>query len=240
MTVAISPASPAAVTPAIAPPDLPLLTCWQRFKAWLNMLFLDHSLFRFFYNTRLSVTPELYRAGHPMPYQLRAAQRAGVRTVLSLRGAESHVGSNRLEWDTCKRIGLRLVHFPIGSRSEPSREQMLGLIKLLDTLPKPLLVHCKSGADRAGLASTTYLLMRGERLERAMKQMDFWRHGHIRQAKTGVLDHFFESWRDWRDTHPGARFQDWVANHYDAAAVRASFHSSFWANQLVDRILRRE
>ena len=222
------------------PPDVPLLTPWLRFKAWLNMLFVDHSLFRFFYNTRLRVAPALYRSGHPMPYQLRRAQRDGVKSVLSLRGAEAHVGSNQLEWDTCKRIGLKLVHFPLGSRSEPSRDQVLKLIELMETLPKPLLVHCKSGADRAGLASTIYLIEHGESLETAMKQLNFWRHGHIRQAKTGVLDHFFETWAAWWEAHPQASFRDWVANHYDAAAVRASFHSSFWANQLVDKILRRE
>ena len=34
--------------------------------------------------------------------------------------------------------------------------------------------------------------------------------------------------------------EDWVRDHYDSEAVEASFRSSFWANQLVDSILRRE
>ena len=33
---------------------------------------------------------------------------------------------------------------------------------------------------------------------------------------------------------------DWVEHHYDRQAVRDSFHSSWWANRLVDGILRRE
>jgi len=226
---------------ATDPPDLPLLTPWLRFKAWLNMLFLDHSFFRFIYNTRLAVTPELHRCGHPMPYQLRAAKRAGIRTVLSLRGNEQHLGSNQLEWDTCKRIGLKLVHFPLPSRSAPSRQQVLGIIELLTTLPKPLLIHCKSGADRAGMVSTIYLILQGQPLKPAMRQqMAFWRHGHLRQAKTGVLDHFLKAWGSWQAAHPGADFKDWAENHYDEEAVKASFRSNFWANQLVDKILRRE
>lgn len=233
------------MTTPTAPPVLPSLTPWQRFKAWLSMLFLDHSIFRFVYNTRTRVgSPRagevLYRSGHPMPYQLRAARRAGVRSVLSLRGAEAHVGSNRLEWDTVRREGLQLVHFPIGSRSEPSREQVLQIIELMETLPKPLWVHCKSGADRAGLASTIWQLQHGVPLREAMKQMQFWRHGHIRQAKTGILDAFFESYGRYAASHPGTSFRDWVATVYDAAALKASFRSSFWANQIVDRILRRE
>lgn len=225
------------------PPVVPLLTPWQRFGAWLSMLFLDHSIFRFVYNTRTRVgsgSEVLYRSGHPMPYQLRAARRAGVRAVLSLRGAESHVGSNRLEWDTVQREGLKLMHFPLGSRNEPSREEVLTLIEQLETLPKPLLVHCKSGADRAGLASTIWQIEHGVPLKEAMRQLEFWRHGHIRQAKTGILDAFFESYGRFLEAHPGTRFRDWVAEHYDAAALKASFRSSFWANQIVDRILRRE
>ena len=223
------------------PPDLPLLRPWPRVQAWLRMLFLDHSFFRFFYNTRLPVTEDLHRCGHPMPYQLRAAQRAGIRCVLSLRGAETHIGSNQLEWDTCKRIGLKLVHFPLPSRSAPSREQVLGIIELLTTLPKPLLIHCKSGADRAGMVSTIHLILRGVDLKPAMRsQMAFLRHGHVRAAKTGVLDHFLEAWGAWKAAHPDADFKDWAANHYDQQAVANSFRSSFWANQLVDKVLRRE
>lgn len=225
---------------AVLPPEVPLLSFGQRIGAWLNMLFVDHSIFRFIYNTRLAVTPELHRCGHPMPYQLRGAQRAGIQTVLSLRGNETHLGSNRLEWDTCKRIGLRLVHFPIGSRSAPQRDEVLEIIELLQTLPKPLLIHCKSGADRAGLVSTIWQLLRGEPFDTAMRQLDFWRHGHIKAAKTGVLDQLFYAYRDHVAVHPGTSFPDWVANHYDPIKVTASFKSNFWANQLVDRILRRE
>ncbi|WP_428385654.1 fused DSP-PTPase phosphatase/NAD kinase-like protein [Nevskia ramosa] len=225
---------------AVLPPQEPLLSFGQRIRAWLNMLFVDHSIFRFIYNTRMAVTPELHRCGHPMPYQLRGAQRAGIKTVLSLRGNEAHLGSNQLEWDTCKRIGLTLVHFPIGSRSAPQRDEVLEIIKLLETLPKPLLIHCKSGADRAGMVSTIWQLLRGESFDTAMRQLDFWGHGHIKAAKTGVLDQLFYTYRDHVAAHPGTTFPDWVANHYDPVAVTASFKSNFWANQLVDRILRRE
>ena len=218
----------------------PPMSTPARIGAWLNMLFVDHSIFRFFYNTRYPVTPGLFRSSHPMPYQLRAAQRAGIQSVISLRGDEAHIGSNRLEWETCAQLGLKLVHYPIGSRDAPERHQVLAINELFSTLPRPILVHCKSGADRAGLASTLFLLMQEQRpLEEAIKQMSFWRFGHVKQAKTGILDHFFEVYRQHRDQH-GTSFEDWVGNYYDREAVRASFHSSWWANQLVDFVLRRE
>ncbi len=216
------------------------LNALQRVGAWTNALIIDHAIFRFFYNTRYRVTPEFYRSSHPLPYQLRAAKAAGIRSVISLRGDEAHLGSNRLEWESCADEGLKLVHYPIGSRDAPEREQVLAIIDLFATLERPLLVHCKSGADRAGFASTLFLLSQ-ERVpyEVAIRQMSFWHFGHIKQARTGILDHFFETYRVYSEHHD-ISFDDWVREVYDREAVRRSFHSSWWANQLTDFILRRE
>ncbi len=222
------------------PPIIAPMSAWRRLMVWLNSIFIDHSFFRFFYNLRSRVGPDLFRSAHPMPYQLRAAQKAGIASIISLRGIEQHLGSNVLEWETCKAIGLPIVHFPMGSREAPYREAILGLDQLFDTLPKPILAHCKSGADRAGLASTLYLLLKQDTpFEEAIQQMAFWRHGHVRQAKTGVLDHFFETYRQHHAAY-GTPFREWVEKHYDRDAVEKSFHSQWWANHLIDRILRRE
>jgi protein tyrosine phosphatase (PTP) superfamily phosphohydrolase (DUF442 family) len=222
-----------------APQPAPL-TPWRRFLVWLNMLFVDHSIFRFFFNTRHAIADDCYRSSHPMPYQLRAAKRAGVRAVLSLRGDELHIGSNVLEIETCRELGLVLVHQPIGSRDPPERHQILRIKELFDNLPRPLLLHCKSGADRAGLVSAIYLLVEKQQpLEVAMRELSLWRHGHVHQASTGVLDHFLECYGEHHRLH-GTGFMDWVAHYYDRETVRASFHASWWANKLVDSLLRRE
>ena len=216
------------------------LTPWRRFVAWFNMLFIDHSMFRFFFNTRHAIADDCYRSSHPMPYQLRAAKRAGVRSVLSLRGDETHIGSNVLEIEACRELGLVLAHQPIGSRDPPERWQLERIDQLLRELPRPLLIHCKSGADRAGLVSAIYLMVhKNQPLDVAERELCFWPHGHIRQAKTGVLDHFLEVYGDELKAR-GTPFMDWVRGSYDRDAVRTSFHSSWWANKLVDGILRRE
>lgn len=222
------------------PPPAPVLSFWRRLGVWLNAVFVDHAFFRVFYNLRKQVAPGLYRSAHPLPYQLRAAARDGIKTVLNFRGPEDTIGSNVLEWQACEQAGLKLLHFPLRSRDAPTREEILGLDALYAELPRPILIHCKSGADRAGLASALYLLLRESApLDVALKQMEFWQHGHVRQAKTGVLDHFFEVYRQHHAQH-GTPFREWVEKHYDRDAVNASFHASWWANQLVDKILRRE
>jgi protein tyrosine phosphatase (PTP) superfamily phosphohydrolase (DUF442 family) len=224
----------------LTPPLLPKPTFSQRVWLWLNAHFYDHAFFRFFYNLRTRVGRDLFRSSHPMPYQIRAAKKAGVKSVVNLRGVETHIGSNVLEWEACRDAGLAIVHFPLYSRDAPHRADLLGFDALFDTLPKPVLVHCKSGADRAGLASALYLLLKENApFDEAMKQMAFWRHGHVRQAKTGVLDHFLETYGAHQRQH-GTPFREWVEKHYDRDAVNASFHASWWANQVVDKVLRRE
>ena len=39
-----------------------------------------------------------------------------------------------------------------------SVEQMDEIIKLIEQAPKPILIHCESGADRTGLVSALYRL----------------------------------------------------------------------------------
>jgi protein tyrosine/serine phosphatase len=103
----------------------------------------------------------------------------------------------------------------------------------------PVLVHCKSGADRAGLMSAVYLLQHEKRpFEEAMGQLSL-RFGHVKQAKTGILDFFFEAYRQDNEKSP-ITFMDWVNTDYDPAALKKSFMSQWWANSLVDRLLRRE
>lgn len=232
--------APPVPRPTKAPPEVAPLRGWPRVKAWLNMLFVDHSIFRFFFNLRQAIAPGVYRSSHPMPYQLRRAARAGIKTVLNLRDAQASIGSNQLEWDTAARCRLKVVHFPMGSRDSPSRSEILGLVQAFRQAEYPLLLHCKSGADRAGFASTVYQLVEaGKPLPEARHELRFWWHGHVRQAKTGILDHFFDCYAEAQQ-RSGTAFLDWVCSDYDRDAVRLSFRQSWWATVLIDKLLRRE
>jgi protein tyrosine/serine phosphatase len=125
------------------------------------------------------------------------------------------------------------------SRGAPEREAMLKARAFFADLDTPALIHCKSGADRAGFMATLYLLLHENRpLDEALQQLSP-RYGHFKWSKTGILDAFFELYR--RDgLDKGLTFEDWVANHYDPEALQRDFHAGFWSTLLVDRLLRRE
>ena len=54
------------------------------------------------------------------------------------------------------------------------------------------MMHCKSGADRAGIASCLYLIYKQNMMFYATKQLSF-KYLHIKYAKTGILDYLFET-----------------------------------------------
>ncbi len=204
---------------------------------WLNSLLVDHAVFRLAWRNWGVIAPgRLYRSNHPLPWQLRAAtRRLGLRTVINLRGERAGCGSDRLGRIAAREAGLVQLDAPFESRGAPHKDRILRLVHLLEAAEEPILIHCKSGADRTGLVAGIWLLLQGAPVAAAMAQLSL-RHGHIRQSKTGILDAFFAA---YAQAAPKP-FLDWLREDYDEAALRAGFASRAWADGLVDKILRRE
>ena len=204
----------------------------------LDMLFIDHGIFRLLYLNKHRLDGQAWRAAQPAPHNIRALARQGVRTIVNLRG-ERLCGSYWLERSACARHGIKLINFQVRSRMAPPREQIAEAIELFDRIEYPMLMHCKSGADRVGLMSVLYrFLKEGVPMEEAKQQLSI-RYGHFRQADTGILDRFFESYLEYNKRHPIA-FLDWVNTVYDPEELKRSFRAQGWARRLVDQVLRRE
>lgn len=214
--------------------DAPL----SRFFAWFDMAFVDHGLFRYFFANRYCVSDKLERANHPTPYGVRRAAKRGIKTIINLRG-ETGIGSVLLSRAACEREGIKLVNIGARSRGLFSAKEILKVKKMFDEVEYPAMMHCKSGADRAGIMSALYLIMvEGRPVSEAKKQLH-WRFGHVRQSATGILDYFLESYERANNEQP-IDFLEWVETKYDPAAIQKEFKAKGWANLLVNRLLRRE
>ncbi|MGL4440166.1 MAG: tyrosine-protein phosphatase [Bosea sp. (in: a-proteobacteria)] len=218
--------------------DRPLVGRGQRRRAWLNMLFADHGIIRLVYLNRHKVTPRFERAAQPGPHDIERFAKDGIRTLVNLRGGREN-GAWPLQREACERNGIVLAELTIRSRAAPNKETLLALPAFFASLAYPVLVHCKSGADRAGLFSALYLLIQeGLPVAEAKKQLAL-KYGHVRLAKTGMLDAFLEAFE--RDGEAkGISFLDWVKDIYDPAKVEREFHAGFWSSLLIDRLMRRE
>ncbi|MEM9147702.1 MAG: tyrosine-protein phosphatase [Pseudomonadota bacterium] len=217
--------------------ERPLVTRWDRLVAWVNMLFVDHGVFRLVYLNLHSVGQRAFRAAQPAPADLRAFARRGGRSVVSLRGGQ-FFGSLPLEKETCTEAGLTFRTFVLRSRALPSRQELLDACALFETLEYPVLFHCKSGADRAGFMAAIYLALAEDvPVAEARRQLSL-RFGHIRQGKTGVLDAFFDAYE--AETGGTVPLIDWIKTDYDPERVMQSHKASGWGTWLTDRLLRRE
>ena len=225
--------------PRLAAPA-PVLSAWQRLRAFLDMWLVDHGFIRDIYCNIHKVDDGVWRSAQPAPHHLRWAKRQGVRTIINLRGKREDCGSYILEREACEKLGLILVDFPIRSRSPLDRETLKAAVALFDEVEYPVLMHCKSGADRAGFMSTLYQFTKmGIPLADAMKTQLSLAYGHVKQAKTGVIDFFYDSYLAADAKQPIA-FLDWVERHYDRDQLNASFKENWAWGILVNYILRRE
>jgi protein tyrosine/serine phosphatase len=216
-----------------------LTTPAGRRAALVNSFLVDHAILRQGWRNWGVVVPgRLYRSNHPSPWQLRdAARRVGLKTVINLRGERVDCGSDALSRAEAARLGLAHVDAPFESRGAPHRDRILRLAGIFTEMAEPALLHCKSGADRTGLAAGVFLLLEGGTSEAALGQLH-WRHGHVSASRTGILDAFFRLYA--RQAEGRLPFLDWVRDEYDEAGLRAAFQSRAWADRLVDGVLRRE
>ncbi|MDA8091580.1 MAG: dual specificity protein phosphatase family protein [Nitrospiraceae bacterium] len=143
-----------------------------------------------------TVTPgEAYRCAQPGYDQLEHYLKAyGIRSIINLRGRNPGSNWYRKEIEFSKANGI--AHYDVGlsATSEPTARQMQELMKILRTAPRPILIHCKSGADRSGLVAAMWKeAVDGQSKSKADRQLSI-RFGHIPIAGTIAMDRAFLAW----------------------------------------------
>jgi protein tyrosine/serine phosphatase len=221
------------------PSRFDLATPQGRRRAERDLIWGDHGFLRArFANFHWIEPGQMARANQPSPQAIARYAREGFRTILNLRG-RSDTGFYALEREACERHGLTLIDARMHSREPPSREQIRRARELFETIQYPALMHCKSGADRAGVMAVLYKHFKmGQPISEAVEQLSL-KYLHVKQGKTGMIDFFFQNFLD-ETKDSGKPFVDWVEEDYDQKRVKSAFMGEWWANILVDRILRRE
>ncbi|MEC9226500.1 MAG: tyrosine-protein phosphatase [Pseudomonadota bacterium] len=206
-------------------------------RDWTELIFKDHGFLRIWWHNLHEVAPGMWRSNQPGPSRVHAAAGMGIRTIINLRGPRDD-GGWRLEAEACARAGITLLDFTARSRAAPDKAMLHAARELFAEAKLPAMMHCKSGADRAGLMAALFLLIVEKRPVREAAAQLAWKYGHVKQAKTGLLDAFFAAYMPYEDQ--GMDFFDWVDSIYDPDEVTRNFQAKGWAVRLTDSILRRE
>ena len=219
------------------PADLTLDAGRQRARR--EMFWGDHGFLRARFSNLHRISPEMWRSNQPSPQQIAAHQRErGVQTIINLRGASTR-GYYLLEKEACDQLGIKLIDYQVFSRDTPTREAVLSARELFAELDYPALMHCKSGADRAGMMSVLYMIARqNQPVSVALEQLSF-KYLHVKHGKTGMLDAFFEAAIEAGADAP-ENFFTWIENEYDRVEVKAAFLKRTGRRVELDRLLGRE
>ena len=207
-----------------------------RFWAHVHFQLMDHAFLRVFWNNFHQICNEVYRANQPSPSHLKSYKDKGIKAVLNLRGFTQQSYA-LFEEDSCKNLGLDLISVPLSGSSAPQSEKLLEIIDIMDKIPKPFVLHCKSGADRAGLVSAMYLIVQKKLpVFEAKKQLSF-KYLHLDFTKTGILDYIFNVFSE-RLKVKNIDFVDWIKQEYNTDILNSSFKSRIeWkrtANDLME------
>lgn len=220
---------------------LDLDSFWGRLKAQIHALFKDHGILRVLltYNFH-PIKPNAFRSGQLTTWELRRRiKQHGIKTVVNLRGKQSNdEPALLLEQMVCRDMGAAYRTAQVYSRRYPSADEIKQMFQLFDDIEYPALFHCKSGADRAGVAGTLYVYYCGGIAIKDAHQLAFRPYFHYKYASTGKLDAFFDAYIEFNEKQP-ISLLEWMSHHYDPKTVPFHYKNgliSFW----VDKILKRE
>ncbi len=198
-------------------------TPWERFKGYVHFYLFDHGILRGLWTNQFQIAPGVWRSNQPSPARMRRLKRMGITSILNLRG-EDRFAHYLFERESADALDLELHNHKIYARSLVDRQRFLELFEIFDRIEKPFVLHCKSGADRAGLASALWLLDKeGASLDDAKRMLGL-RYAHLKNTKTGLMDHVLDTYE--ADTAEAPMpIRQWFAERYDPVAITASFYS---------------
>jgi len=173
----------------------------------------------FFGNFREVSPGKYYRSEQLKPQGFKDAITAhGIKSVLNLRGEQSNAEWYKGEVAVCASEKIDHMDINIGLGALPKPETLQRLVEKLEAGPYPMLVHCRSGSDRSGLAGAFYLnIVEKKPLAEAEADQVSWRFGHFAIGRAQSINAFFQL---YHDTSKGQSLKEWLYQTYPAEYAR--------------------
>ena len=173
---------------------------WDKIKTYLYALFVEHSILNIFWKNFHKVDDGVYRSAQMNPYTLRKViKKYNLKTIITFRQDIENSPLSQLEKKVCEEMGVEFIRIGLTSRRLPKKEKLIELKQAFENSKKPMLMHCKAGADRTSLASFLYLYWNGK-IKEAQKEFSFFKFGHIKNSKAGIIDYCAEKFLESGDS----------------------------------------
>ena len=124
-----------------------------------------------------------------------------IKSIVNLIGGDPRKPWYREELQVSAEHNIRHYDISLSATDEPTEEDAQKLVKIFQQVPRPVLIHCKGGSDRSGLAAAIWkVAIDKEPKSEARKQLSIL-YGHFPLGGTSAMDHFFETWEPAPQPH---------------------------------------
>ncbi len=155
---------------------------------------------------------EVYRSATLSPQRFHALLvDHHIQSVVNLRGKNAQSAWYRQEVATTKTLGVSFYSIALSAHIRPTPLQLRTLVQILAQAKRPMLVHCRGGSDRTGLAAALVLLLDNQSVAQAWRAIS-WRYYVFRDSSVG--NQVLASYQAWliaqHKTSSRAVFLQWV------------------------------
>jgi len=124
----------------------------------------------------------------------RYAHDYGIKSVLNLRGRNLGASWYQEEILAAQSLGLGHYDYALSANRDVGDHDIEQILDILREAPKPILIHCRSGADRTSLVAALYLYqMECKTADESERQLSL-RYGHFPYLgnSTKAMDRTFQ------------------------------------------------
>lgn len=126
------------------------------------------------------VDADVYRSEQPSKIGMHRLDSMGIKTLVNLR-------QTKTDNDEAEKTSLTLVHISMNAGTISYTDVVAGL-KTIMQAKKPVLVHCKHGADRTGCIMAAYRIIKcGWTKEEAIKELREGGFGYHEKAYPNII-----------------------------------------------------
>jgi hypothetical protein len=174
-------------------------------------------------NFHTVIPGKIYRSANLSSSSLQfAINKYHLRSIINLEGEQQDDFWYNDEIAIATRTGVTHYDISLPAHGLPKGEQLKRLIEILQNAPQPLLIHCRYGSDRSGLASAISLILSETNGYDDFDEQISWRYGVLSPSSVGF--EVFTNYDDWLQANhlinTKQNFLKWVNGEFAHSTMR--------------------
>ncbi|MFN4260940.1 MAG: tyrosine-protein phosphatase [Gemmataceae bacterium] len=160
-----------------------------------------------------------YRSGQPSTGNLEDWIKSyHIQTIINLRGPNPSLRWYQQERQIAERHGVKMVDVILSAYERPFEDQLQILVDSMRDEPRPLLIHCAGGSDRAGFASALFLMLHTDTPTAEARGQLTYLYGHFPLGMKKTLPEIFDQYESWLNqqqlSHSPTHLRHWCVHEY--------------------------